>query len=260
MQTTSPYLRALLRFWWVVVFGVLIAAVVAVLAVYRVDLGVPPTLHARSLPTYSTGARVLVTSPEKPYFRTSVERELTTVAGEEGGEAPVVNTAPDTGTLINAANLYPLLIESDQVAQIRLDRLGHVPGVVTAATVYAINRPGRFEPSRIPVIEIIALSNSPGNAARLAQGTVEAFQRWIRQQQQASDVKPEQRILIEQIQAPRGVIKTGGTSLSMPVLAAFAIMLAFAGLALLLDRVLSGDRPSGGVLESLEQRAAASRR
>ena len=173
----------------------------------------------------------------------------------------IVNAAPDTGTLINAANLYPLLIESDQVGEIRRELLGRVPGAVTAAAVFAVNRPGRFEPSRVPVIEIIAASNSPSNASRLAQGTVDAFMRWITQQQEAADVKPSQRILIEQIQAPRATVVSGGTSMSMPVLAAFAILLAFSGLALLLDRIFPVGRPEGGgVVESFEQRAAASKR
>ena len=64
----------MLRFWWVVLIGVMLASLIAVLAVYRVDFGVPPKLVARSEQTYTTGARVLVTSLDKPYYRTSVER------------------------------------------------------------------------------------------------------------------------------------------------------------------------------------------
>ena len=80
--------------------------------------------------------------------------------GDEPGEI-LVNAAPDTNTLINAANLYPLLIESDQVAEVRREPVGPIPGFVTAQAVFAINTPGRFEPSRVPVIQILANADTP---------------------------------------------------------------------------------------------------
>ena len=101
--------------------GFLLACLVAVLAVYRVELGIPPTLTAREQPTYTAGSRVAVTSGERPYFRVTVDKLVEAPASGEGDEPGeiLVNAAPDTNTLINAANLYPLLIESDQVAEVR---------------------------------------------------------------------------------------------------------------------------------------------
>jgi hypothetical protein len=264
VQPLNPYLRAALRFWWVLTLGVLLACIVAVLVVYRVDLGVPPTLEAKEKPVYTAGARVLVTSAERPYYRVTVEKVVESPATGEG-EAPeiLVNAAPDTNTLINAANLYPLLIESDQVAAVRRELIGPVRGVVAAEAVFSINTPGRFEPSRIPVIQILASGASPRDAVRLAEGTVDAFRTWITREQDGARIKAKERILIQQIQAPQpgGVVSTGGTSMSMPVLAAFAILLAFAGITLLLDRLYEGQRTrAGAVVERLEQRAASSKR
>ena len=39
-------LRALLRFWWVAIVGIVLAGVVFVYATYTVELGVPPKLTA----------------------------------------------------------------------------------------------------------------------------------------------------------------------------------------------------------------------
>jgi hypothetical protein len=89
---------------------------------------------------------------------------------------------------------------------------------------------------------------------------VQAFRRWITREQRAANIELSERILIQQIQAPGNVVAMGGTSMSMPVLAAFAIMLAFGGIALLLDRVYPADRTRGGIVESFEQRAASSKR
>ena len=256
----NPYLRAARRFWWVLAFGLVLACLVAVLAVYRVELGVPPTLTAREQPTYTAGSRVLVTSGERPYFRVTVEKLVEAPASGEGDEPGelLVNAAPDTNTLINAANLYPLLIESDQVAEVRRELVGPITGFVTAQAVFAINTPGRFEPSRVPVIQILANSDTPEKAMRLATGTVNAFQTWITREQRG--IKERERILIQQIQAPSNVVSTGGTSMSMPVLAAFAILLAFGGITLMLDRMFPADRQRGAVVESFEPRAASSKR
>jgi hypothetical protein len=124
--------------------------------------------------------------------------------------------------------------------------------------VFAINTPGRFEPSRVPVIQILANADTPESAMRLATGTVNAFQTWITREQRG--IKERERILIQQIQGPQDVVSTGGTSMSMPVLAAFAILLAFGGITLMLDRIFPADRPRGAVVESFEPRAASSKR
>ena len=113
----NQYVRSLTRFWWLLLLGLGVAAVAAIAMVYRIDLGsVPPTLEKREQLTYTASARILVTSAEAPYFRTTVTREVPTAEGEEPEE---VGTAPDLGTLISTANLYPILIESDEVRRIR---------------------------------------------------------------------------------------------------------------------------------------------
>src|SRR5690348_15742383 len=55
-----PAVRALLRFWWLVVIGAAVAIVVGG-AVYE----------RQPKPTYNVSANVLVNSPEAPYLRTA---------------------------------------------------------------------------------------------------------------------------------------------------------------------------------------------
>ena len=113
----NPYVRGLTRFWWLLVIGVAVAGVAALLSVYRIDFGsVPPSLEKRDEVVYTSSARLLVTSTEAPYFRTTVPRE-TELSGGEGNpsSSTTFRAAPDIGTLIAAANLYPILIESDDV-------------------------------------------------------------------------------------------------------------------------------------------------
>ena len=125
--------------------------------------------------------------------------------------APVLVTdTPDTATLIQAANLYPLLIESDQVELMRERMFGPLAGDVIARAIYAVATPGRFELSDVPVIELTAESQTGGEAIALAEASSKAFIRWISQQQEAAGVEERERIVVEQLRTPQQAHRFGG--------------------------------------------------
>ncbi|MGH3104408.1 MAG: hypothetical protein ACRDN6_09995, partial [Gaiellaceae bacterium] len=222
----NTYGRSLLRFWWVLLIGFAVAQLTTIAVVYRIDFStMPPTLTERTQPSYSASARLLVTSGESPFLRTRVTRiaEEPVAGGDTDPDTPgvqeapansnaaiFVTEAPETATLIQAANLFPLLIESDQVATVR-DRLyGPLPGTIKAQAIFAVNTPSRFEPSRVPVIQLIAVADSPRQAIDLVTATTEAFGRWVTGEQRAAKLKPEERILIQPIQTPKSAAEFGG--------------------------------------------------
>ena len=235
----NPYVRALKQYWWVLVLGIGVAIMAAIAAVYRIDLGsVPPGLEQRAQVTYTSSARLLVTSDEAPYFRTTVPR-VTEVPGE-GEEAASTTTflsAPDLGTLISTANLYPILVESDEVQEIRRELAGPLSGSVTSRAIYEVNSPNRFELSQVPVVEIFGHSDTLGGAVEITQATVEAFRTYIDQRQDAANLARDERILVQQIQRPTGAVASGGSSLSLPLMLFVVISAAFVALAFLLDRL-----------------------
>lgn len=215
----------LLRYWWVVVIGA-VAAVCAFLLVVQVK---------KDPYQYTASSQILVTSPEAPYFRFSITKEGRQQTA--GGDTEIVTDTgpPDTDTLVQAANLYPLLIASDLVASERIKQFGATPGTVEAKAVFAVQSASRFNASSVPVIELSATSRTPENAVKLADDTTAAFGAWIEQQQQDGGVKEAQRILIEPISAARVVSQTGGPSYAIPILLGAAVLLAFCGLAVVLD-------------------------
>jgi hypothetical protein len=238
----NSYVRALRRYWWLLLVGIGIAGVAAVSAVYRIDFGsVPPTLEKRAQVTYTASARLLVTSAEAPYFRTTVPRttEGTAAGGDETG-ATTFRSAPDLGTLISTANLYPVLIESDEVQQIRQEMVGLLPGSVTARAIYAVSSANRFELSQVPVVEIYASAATYSGAVDLAQATVEAFKTYIDRNQDAANLEGDERILLQDLQRPEDAIATGGSSLSLPLMLFAVVSAAFAALAIVLDRLFPG--------------------
>jgi hypothetical protein len=230
----NQYLRALGRFWWLLVLGLGIAALAAILAVYRVSFS-PLGLEKKDQPTYTASSRLLITSAEQPYVRTEVTQEQTV-----GGEIQEYSSPPDIGTLITAANLYPVLIESDEVANLREEMAGPLPGVIATRAIYEVNSPSRFELSQIPVIEVFGHAGSARDAIAITRATVDAFERYIEQAQNSARLSRSERILVQEIREPSGAIATGGGSLSLPLMLFVVVVAAFFALAILLDRLFPG--------------------
>jgi hypothetical protein len=284
----------LLRFWWLPVIGVAAAVVTGTLMVYRVDVKFPPTevpkFTERTKPSYEARLTLLVDSPFSPYYGTQTREvvdktqleldrlrsgggnrtESDTRAGSLPGEGsktpPKVETRliPDRSSLVRAANFYPLLIESDAVTAMRKELTGPIPGVVHARALGARNSGGRTRPSTVPVIELTSLAPRPKQAVLLVNKTSEAFRTWLKKEQKRTKVTKAQTILLKELRAAGGAAPVGGTSYGLPLLTAFAVLLAFGGLAIVLDRafpkrrddeadtVVAGDAETGADATHLE--------
>jgi hypothetical protein len=225
---------ALLRFWWLVAAGIAAGAFAAV-AVY--------SLQSEAKHTATT--RVFVNSPSAPYLRTqqaqSLSPKVRTVRDATGGTRTVKqppassSQAPDTQTLVNAANLYPLLIESDRISSIREAQAGTIPGTVKAnALNSSTNTFGVFRPSSLPVVEVKATSRTAANASELATATVNAFKTWIVDQQRGAGIPAAQRITVQQLESPV-LTTTGGPSWGLPLFIGALVLLGFCGLAVIVD-------------------------
>src|SRR4051812_8859228 len=72
----NPYVRALLRFWWLLLIGLGVGAIAVILASYTTSATWPPTFTKRTHPTYSASTNLLVDSTTAPYLRT-LETQVT---------------------------------------------------------------------------------------------------------------------------------------------------------------------------------------
>ena len=228
----SPGLKALVRFWWLPVLGLAAGIFVAAALVAR-----------QPGPIYTASDTVLVTSPASPYLRTAQLQTTATpakatAAKHKKSTSPSTSTTsapPDTQVLVNAANLYPMLIQSDEIRKLRVKLYGATPGRLSASAIASsTNSYGVYHPSPLPVIMVKTTSKRPGAAAKLATDTVNAFGVWLLHRQQASDIPKSQRITIEQLRVR--VQSSGGSTLALPLFAAVLVLLGFCGLAVLVDR------------------------
>jgi uncharacterized protein involved in exopolysaccharide biosynthesis len=237
---------ALLRYWWLVIAGIA-AGVLVGLVVYSLE---SPAKHTAT-------TRAFVNSPNQLYLRT----QQTTVQPQSSRVRPVrgkhgvtlksvqqpatqSNGAPDTQTLVNAANLYPLLIQSDRIKQLREAQFGTIPGTVKANALNAsTNTFGVFRPSSLPIIEVKATSATAGDASKLATATVQAFTTWLVQEQRGARIPASQRITVSQLDTPV-LTTTGGPSYGLPLFIGALVLLGFCGLAVVADNARPDEEPA----------------
>jgi hypothetical protein len=238
----NSYGHAFRNYWWLVVVGLVVGVLAAVLVVSQ-----------QSTKKYTAETKLFVNSPNDPYLRTQ-ETQLTpqapklhavrtssssgsTTKLQQVAQPPAVSfAAPDTQTLVKAANLYPLLIESDQIKHLREQITGDTPGTVTATALNSsTNTYGVYHESPLPIVDVKAKSKHSGDATKLADGTVQAFAGWIVAKQKAAKVPPAQRITVLQLQEPK-ITSSGGPSAGLPLFIGLAVLLGFCGLAIVADR------------------------
>jgi capsular polysaccharide biosynthesis protein len=266
----TSYSAPLKRFRLVIALGVVVGAALALTSAYKVDVGsFPPQLTARERPTYTAGTQLEVTSPTAPYYRSAVDVPVVTPARSTGEDEEPTNLVeqaePSVQTLIAAANYYPYVIEGDQVKALRERLYGKIDGTVTATAIGATTTPNRQEPGRLPFIQLVASADSPANAKALAQSTADAFVRFVREEQQRRNIRPAQRLVIEQLRKPERTFEVGGTSMNLPILIFVALVAVAVGIAYLLDRLFPR-RPAAAAadgedvrrLDDREQLVAAS--
>lgn len=275
-SNVAVYAGAFRRFWWLLVLGVFVAAIAAISSRYSIQ-AFPPGLEEKTEVTYSATSRLLVSSSQNPHSRSQVsylerpEEGAGTDPNEEGTEGigggggqqqepVVVSQPPDINTLVRNANLYPLLIESDVVAEFRHEEFGTLPGSVTAQGIYAFSTQNRFELSEIPVIQLVASSSSPRGAVELADKTAQAFIGWLAEDQEESGIPERDRIEVKQINAPTSATASAGPSTSLPLLVFVVVLGAFCVLAVLLDKILAPRAPrarSDGEVEPVKVKKTA---
>jgi hypothetical protein len=185
---------------------------------------------------------LLVDSSARPYVRTVLPSSpATQPTGTTGKAAPKssgsTSVAPDLKALVDAANLYPLLIESDEVKSLRTRLYGYIPGTVQATAIFSSKTASRFRPSAFPVIQITANSTGRKKALRLAVATGNAFRKWLVTAQDKTRVPIDQRIIIRPLQTPTTAIPIQKAPYSLAFLVGVAIFLVFAGAAVVADRL-----------------------
>jgi hypothetical protein len=245
-------LRALVRFWWIAIVGIVLAVLVFVLATYKVSAGLPPSFEARAQSTYTASTQVLITSKREPYLSaTNVNAKIiplpndTSATGTTGTPGTPTSTY-DSGSgadgdlqrLVEIANDLPPRVTSDPVIKLRNRLYRRIQGSVTAVNPYAFSGAGGFRSGPLPYIKITGTANSKQDALDITNSTALAFKKWFEGRQAAARIKSADRVLVEQVNSADTAFPQGGSKPLLGVAAALLVLLGVAGLVLALDRLI----------------------
>ncbi|MDX6598368.1 MAG: hypothetical protein QOE87_2255 [Gaiellales bacterium] len=272
-------LRALVRFWWVAIVGILLAGLVFVFATYKVTLGVPPKLEARAQSTYTASTQMLITSKRDPYLSAAnvnnkvikypsgtTDTTTGTTTGTTGTTAPTQTYGYDNSgadgdlqRLVEIANSLPPRVTSDPVINLRNKDYRRIDGSVTAVNPYAFSGAGGFRSGPLPYIKINGTANSPQDAVDITNTTALAFKKWFEARQVQGGTKIADRVLVEQVNSANSAVAQGGSKPLLGVGAALLVLLGAAGFALALERLIPrrSARSPRSVAPAAQDRAAA---
>lgn len=240
----NSYVRAAVRMWWLVLIGVVAGGFVAV----HIAKNHKP-------PSYSASAQLMIDSTERPFLRTGVTQSQqqqsarTQVRKVPGTGATVTTTIPsqpaqstaglpNTNILVQAANLYPILVTSDPVTALRKKLYGEIPGTVTAKALYANAGAVQFTTSKFPIINIDSVSPTAKNATKLANATALALRHWVARNQRTAHVPRDQRIVVRPLEMSTSAVEQKHSRLGFALLIGAGVLALFYGLAVGLDRLI----------------------
>jgi hypothetical protein len=151
--------------------------------------------------------------------------------------------------LVEFTNLTPFDIESDAVAQLRNDmfgkRYGPLPGTIQAKAVGTANLANKYRTGPLPIVQVDSTSGTRQGAAQLAQATVQAYERWLREDQVRDHIPRVQRYFFTQLKVPTPAEAKakGGTSASLGLVVGLVTFAAFVVLAFVLDAAFPRPQP-----------------
>jgi hypothetical protein len=235
------YLRVMWRFRLLVVSGFLLAVSLALFSVVSVGEG---GLRYREPQLWASSTRLLVTQRGFPWGRAVADEAVVEQQAEQLG---LRFANPDR--FISLAFLYAELATSDPVKRL-IRRDGPINGELFAGAVVQQN-------VTLPLVDIEAVTTDPGRSIALSRRATEAFETYLRQQQNANDVPATDRVVVQVLSRSRGAWLFQGRSTTLPIIIFLTVMIATIGLAFILENLRPRVRP---VTEVVEPPRSASRR
>lgn len=245
------YARVIWRFRLVCAAGFALAVLLALFAVVRIG---PHGLAYRQSQLWSSTTRLGVTQYGFPWGR------LFAVQPSASGVLTPTDTSGKHGIPIADPNrfkdlaiLYAELATSDPVRRLIL-RTGPIDGDILAQPVVVQQN------QVLPLIDVTAVSKTPGSAVSLSRRASQALAGYIETQQAANDVPSTDRAVLEPILQPVHAGVYRARSKTMAIVIFLAVMFVTIGLAFALEnlrpRVREVDEDAGVPFQGKVRRTA----
>lgn len=216
---TPKYLQVLWNYKWLLVFGALVAAVAAFFAGFAIVEG---QVVSRAQQTWTAATTMLLTSESDRLYQSQVPG----VPIEQGTSDPQVIDMAST------ALVYAYILSSDMIQDTVEAEIGPLDDDTESIT--ALRRttqptgderfPGRYD---LPVLEAVGTAATAPRAEEISRAAAAAFTAYVIAQQDAQEIAPELRVLIEPLGASDAV-EGDSSNPAIPVVVTFVgVFLAF---------------------------------
>jgi hypothetical protein len=216
------FFRVLWRFKAIVLLGLSLAFALAFLSYVKVDIDKGFKLTYRDNAQWESLSTLFVTDPNFTLGSTSDGR-----AGDPDAAAAAIQR------MLNLTALYMQLATSDQVL-VMMARNAPIDGIVQAFPITSTGD-GRGDP--LPMMTFSAISATPERAHRLASRHIEAFQTYIRNDQNRVGVAPGKRVRVEVVRQPQVPTLLVPRKKTRPIIVFLTVAIATFGLAFILENL-----------------------
>lgn len=224
------YLRTLWRYRPLLLYGAVVAVLLAFLAAARITTH---GIEQRGTTTWSSTATLLITSAHDfPYGRTAPAY----LPAQPSKGIPSVQVS-DPNQLTTFALLYSQFANSDAVKKI-MRRRGPLHGALAARPVFespttAVNSSSYL----LPLITLTATATTPEWAVETAQLGTSSFIDYLGQQQNLAAIPRDQRVSVEVLRRASGAARISAPGLTLPLIVFVAVMIAVVALVFVLDNL-----------------------
>jgi len=237
------YLSVLWRFRALVVLGLLLTIGLAFLSFVRVDwAGGTPKLAPRASETWSSTAVLLVTEKGFPWGVSSLQDPETLQALAEGrSPKPNERLYSDPTRFQTLAVLYSRFAVADAV---RKEVAADLPRGSYTATPVKIEDGGNY----LPMIGIVATSDSSAGARSVAKRATGAFQSYLERLQRDNQIPVERRVEVQVVNAASAATLVSGRSPLKPLMIMLLGLALTFGLAFALENLRPRARPEAAAI------------
>lgn len=221
------FASVLWRFRLLMAVGLVIATLLATLSMARITF--PLALEYRQSEVWTSQSRLFLTEPGFPWGRSIFPVEP--VPRAEELDEPYVPQFADPGRFYSLAELYAQLANSDEVlATAKRRGLGD-------AAFFAAPVPTTSGSSSLPLLTVTGSASTPAEAVKAANLGITSFKDYLTAQQKQARIPPDQRVQVDVVSMARQAVLSEGRRLTLPVVVFLSVLMAFLGLALLLENL-----------------------
>ena len=180
-------------------------------------------VQPRTPPVYRGSSTVILTNPTQSIFAAEVPP-----ASAEGAEGVA---PPQSANLAQLAMVYAWVISGDQIRSGTEQVEGPLAADERLTAQRRTTQPTGSEQfggsAGLPIIDIVTGASSATRAEEIAQAATDVFLDYVVQQQEASGIPPEQRVLVSVLRSPSSELTDGGSSLVSGALVGAVVLLVF---------------------------------